>query len=155
MAGLTALRLILGFSIVSTATHYTHNFVAVDDYPGGGPALQVAIVLSWPALTAIGLYGYRLYTEARFREARICLLLYAPLGLLTPAHFLSGEPDVPPIFYATIFTDGLAGLAIAGFVVWSALSGPSSRTSCPEAVPFPTSRTRSARRTDRASRPSP
>ena len=67
MAGLTALRLILGFSIVSTATHYTHNFVAVDDYPGGGPALQVAIVLSWPALTAIGLYGYRLYTEGRFR----------------------------------------------------------------------------------------
>ena len=155
MAGLTALRLILGFSIVSTATHYTHNFVAVDDYPGGGPALQVAIVLSWPALTAIGLYGYRLYTEGRFREARICLLLYAPLGLLTPAHFLSGEPDVPPIFYATIFTDGLAGLAIVGFVAWSALSGPSSRTSCPGAVRSPTSRTRSAPRRDRASRPSP
>jgi hypothetical protein len=96
---LTALRLILGFSVVSTATHYTHNFVAVGDYPGGGPALQVAIVLSWPALTAIG---------------------------LTPAHFLSGEPDVPLIFYATIFTDGLAGLAIVGFVAWSALSAVST-----------------------------
>ena len=154
MAGLTALRLILGFSIVSTATHYTHNFVAVDDYPGGGPALQVAIVLSWPALTAIGLYGYRLYTEGRFREAHICLLLYAPLGLLTPAHFLSGEPDVAPIFYATIFTDGLAGLAIVGFVAWSA-SGPSPRTSSPGAVRCRTSRTRSAPRRDRAGRASP
>jgi len=115
-----ALGLILCFSIASTATHYAHNFVAVDDYPGGGPALQVAIVLSWPLLTAIGLYGYRLYTEGRFREAHICLLLYAPLGLLTPAHFLSGNPDIPAVFYASIFTDGLAGLAVLGFVAWSA-----------------------------------
>ena len=120
MTGQTALGLILCFSIASTATHYIHNFVAVEDYPGGGPALQAAIVLSWPLLTAIGLYGYRLYTEGRLREAHICLLLYAPLGLLTPAHFLSGNPDVPAVFYATIFTDGLAGLAVVGFVAWSA-----------------------------------
>ena len=120
MTGRTVLGLILCFSIVSTAVHYTHNFVAVEDYPGGGPALQAAIVLSWPLLTAIGLYGYRLYTEGRLREAHICLLLYAPLGLLTPAHFLSGNPDVPAVFYATIFTDGLAGLAVVGFVAWSA-----------------------------------
>ena len=119
MPGLTALRLILGFSIVSTATHYTHNFVAIEDYPGGGAGIQAAIVLSWPALTAIGLYGYSLYTQGRYREAHICLLLYAPLGLLTPAHFLYGEPDIPPVFYATLFTDALAGLAVVGFVAWS------------------------------------
>jgi hypothetical protein len=117
---INTLRLILGFSIVSTALHYTHNFVAVEDYPGSGTGIQVAIVLSWPLLTAIGLYGYRLYTEGRLREAHICLLLYAPLGLLTPAHFLSGDPDIPAVFYASIFTDGLAGLAVVGFVAWSA-----------------------------------
>jgi hypothetical protein len=123
VANLTALRLILGFSIVSTALHYTHNFVAVEDYPGSGAGIQIAIVVSWPLLTAIGLYGYRLYAAGRFREAYICLLLYAPLGLLTPAHFLSGEPNVPTVFYVTIFTDGLAGLAVVGFVVWSAAGG--------------------------------
>jgi hypothetical protein len=69
--------------------HYTHNFVAIEDYPGGGTGIQVAIVLSWPLLTAIGLYGYRLYAEGRLREAHICLLLYAPLGLLTPAQRLT------------------------------------------------------------------
>jgi hypothetical protein len=129
VTGLTALRVILCFSIASTATHYTHNFVAVEDYPGGGPAIQVAIVLSWPLLTAIGLYGYRLYTEGRLREAHICLLLYAPLGLLTPAHFLSGNPDIPAVFYASIFTDALAGLAVVGFVAWSATRsrGPATR----------------------------
>jgi len=120
----TALRLILGFSIVSTAVHYTHNFVAIEDYPGGGPAIQAAIVLSWPLLTAIGVYGYRLYGEGRFRDAHICLLLYAPLGLLTPAHFLYGEPDVPTVFYLTLFTDALAGLAVVGFVAWSASRSP-------------------------------
>ena len=118
--GLTALRLILGFSILSTALHYTHNFVAIEDYPGGGAGIQAAIVVSWPALTAIGLYGYRLYTQGRYRDAHVCLLLYAPLGLLTPAHFLYGEPDIPPVFYVTLFTDPLAGLAVVGFVAWSA-----------------------------------
>jgi hypothetical protein len=115
-----ALRLILCFSILSTAAHYTHNFIRADDYPGSGPAVQLAIVLSWPLLTAIGLYGYRLYAAGRFREAHVCLLLYAPLGLLTPAHFLYGEPDIPTFFYITIFTDGLAGMGIVGFVIWSA-----------------------------------
>jgi hypothetical protein len=107
--------------------HYTHNFVAIEDYPGGGTGIQVAIILSWPLLTAIGLYGYRLYSEGRYREAHVCLLLYAPLGLLTPAHFLYGEPDAPAVFYATIFTDGLAGLALLGFVAWSASRGPARR----------------------------
>ena len=115
-----ALSVILGFSILSTAAHYAHNFVRMDDYPGGGVGVSVAILLSWPMLTAIGIYGYRLYAAGRFREAHISLLLYAPLGLITPAHFLYGEPDIPAFFYATIFTDGLGGLAVVGFVVWSA-----------------------------------
>ena len=58
------LRGILAFSILSTASHYSHNFVEMDSYPGGGPVVQVLIVLSWPLLTAIGLYGYRLYGRA-------------------------------------------------------------------------------------------
>jgi hypothetical protein len=118
---MTALRVILGFSVLSTAAHYAHNFIRMDDYPGGGVGVKVAILLSWPLLTAIGLYGYRLYAAGRFREAHICLLLYAPLGLITPAHLLYGEPDIPAFFYATIFTDGLAGLAVVGFVIWSAM----------------------------------
>ena len=118
-ASVTALRLILGFSIISTASHYAHNFVAAEDYPGSGTGVQVAILLSWPLLTALGLYGYRLYSEGRYRDAHICLLLYAPLGLVTPLHFVQGNPDIPPFFYATIFTDGLAGLGVLGFVAWS------------------------------------
>ena len=43
---------------------------------------------------------------------------------LAPAHFLDGSPDIAPFWYATIFTDGLAGMAIVAFTAWSALAGP-------------------------------
>jgi hypothetical protein len=122
---LRVLRAILVFSIVSTALHYTHNFVNVDQYPGGFPgdtAVQALIVLLWPAVTLVGLYGYRLYREERYYPAHVCLAVYSLLGLTTLGHFLAGNPDIPAFFYATIFTDGLAGLAMLTFVVVSARS---------------------------------
>jgi hypothetical protein len=117
---LGTLRLILAFSVLSTAAHYSHNFVEMDSYPGGGTFVKVAIVVSWPLLTAIGLYGYRLYASDRLREAHAALATYSLTGLITPLHFLSGEPDIPAFWYATIFTDFVAGVAILAFVGWSA-----------------------------------
>jgi hypothetical protein len=116
------LRALLAFSIVSTALHYTHNFVAAGDYPGpvSSVVFQVAIVLFWPVLTAIGLLGYRLYRQGRYYPAHVCLAIYSVTGLSTLAHFLNGTPNVPAFFFATIFTDGLAGLSILAFVVVSA-----------------------------------
>ncbi|HEY3186807.1 MAG TPA: hypothetical protein VGJ70_05005 [Solirubrobacteraceae bacterium] len=128
---LTILRAILAFSIVSTALHYTHNFVKVDDYPGGFPgdtAIQAAIIVFWPLLTAVGLAGYRLYRERRYYPAHICLAVYSLTGITTLGHFLNGTPDIPAFFYATIFTDGLAGLSMLAFVVASARSTARTRT---------------------------
>jgi hypothetical protein len=122
----TLLSAILAFSVLSTALHYSHNFVEMDSYPGGGWLVQVLIVLSWPLLTVIGLYGYRLYAQGRYRDARVHLLLYSLTGLITPLHFVYGSPDIAPFWYATIFTDFLAGAAVVAFVVWSA-SRPAPR----------------------------
>jgi hypothetical protein len=126
------LRGILAFSILSTACHYSHNFVEMDSYPGGGPVTQVLIVLSWPILTAIGLYGYRLYVQGRYRDAYGHLLIYSLTGLITPLHFVYGSPDIPPFWDATISTDFLAGSAIIAFVAWSA-SRPAPRRPAPSA----------------------
>jgi hypothetical protein len=120
--GKSVLRWILAASIVSTGLHYTHNFIAIDRYPDGpvsATVTQVAILISWPLLTAIGLYGYRLYARRRARDAHACLLAYSFTGISTLGHFIYGSPDIPAFFYATIFTDGLTGFALLGFTLWS------------------------------------
>jgi hypothetical protein len=121
---LTILRWVLGASIVSTALHFTHNFVAIDQYPQSdaisNTAVQVAIVVSWPLLTAIGLLGYRRYAAARYDGAHLMLAIYALLPLATLGHYTAGNPDIAPFWYATIITDGLLGIAMLAFVVWSA-----------------------------------
>jgi hypothetical protein len=121
---LTLLKAILTASILSTAIHYTHNFIAVNRYPGPGGSfytvVRVAIVIGWPLLTAIGLTGYRRYRERRYQEARVCLAVYSLTGLVTMGHFAYGNPHIPAFFYATLFTDFLCGLAVLAFVVWSA-----------------------------------
>lgn len=121
---LRLLRWVLAAGILSTAIHYTHNFIAVDRYPGPGGSfhtvVRVAIVIAWPLLTAIGLLGYRRYREGRYREARVALVTYSITGISTPGHFLYGDPKIPAFFYATLFTDALTGLSVLAFLAWSA-----------------------------------
>jgi hypothetical protein len=122
---LTVLKAILAAGILSTAIHYTHNFVAVSHYPGPKNLYtftRVAIVVAWPLLTWIGLIGYRRYREHRYDEAHICLVVYSLTGLATMGHFIYGDPRVPSFFYATLFTDTVTGLAMLAFVLWSAIT---------------------------------
>ena len=124
-----ALRAILAFSIVSTGLHYTHNFVEIDQYPPSelvsSDVTQAAILVSWPLLTAIGILGYVRYAQGRFRAAHAALIAYSFTGLITIGHFADGNPDIPAFFYATIFTDFIAGVAVLAFVYRSA-RGPHS-----------------------------
>ena len=128
---LTVLRWLLGASIVSTALHFTHNFVAIDQYPQtdgiSNTAVQVAVVVSWPLLTAVGLLGYRRYAEGRYDTAHPLLAMYALLPLASLGHYTVGNPDVAPFWYATIITDGLLGLLMLGFVAWSVRSARDGR----------------------------
>ena len=123
---LRVLRWIIGFGIASTGLHFTHNYVAIDRYPSDlvdGAIVQVAIVLFWPLFTAVALYAYRLYATGRRERAHPLLLAYSLFALTTLGHFLDGTPDIAPFWFATIFTDALAGLAMMAFVVWSLRSG--------------------------------
>lgn len=119
---LTVLKAILAAGMLSTAIHYTHNFVAVNHYPGPKDlytATRAAILVAWPLLTWIGLTGYRRYRERRYHEAHVCLTVYSLTGLATMGHFIYGNPQIPAFFYATLFTDALAGVAVLAFVLWS------------------------------------
>ena len=120
---LQVLRGLIAFAVISTAVHFTHNFVEIDRYPDGlvsGEVVQVAILVSWPLFTAIGLYGLRLYSHRSYERAHVFLLTYAVMPLTTPGHFLDGSPDIPAFWFATIFTDALAGLGLVAFVFLSA-----------------------------------
>ncbi len=120
---LTLLRWILGFGIVSTTLHFTHNFVEIDQYPDdlvSGAVVRVAIVAFWPVFTLVGLAGYRLYARRSYERAHACLTGYAVFALTALGHFLDGKPEIAPFWFGTIFTDALAGLAMLAFVIWSA-----------------------------------
>lgn len=82
-------------------------------------AYRVGIVVFWPLLTALGLWGYRLYEAGETWRPRLLLAVYSLLGLTTLGHFFGGNPDIPPFFYATLFTDFLAGAALLVFVAWT------------------------------------
>ena len=121
--GLTPLRVILGFSLVSTTIHYTHNAIRVADYPQlpGVPAMVAGIVVAfgWVLFTTFGWLGYRAYRQGRYPRALAFLLVYSLAGMITLGHFLTGVPQIPGFFFATIFTDAAAGLALWAFLTWA------------------------------------
>ena len=129
-AQLPLLRWILGFAVFSTGLHFTHNFVAIDQYPDdlvSGEVVRVAIVVSWPLFTLLALRAYRLFSDGRRREAHPLLLGYAFFCLTTAGHFLDGVPDIAPFWFATIFTDVAAGLAVLAFTL-SSMRSPAARS---------------------------
>lgn len=137
---LRLLQAIIAFTVLSTAIHYGHNAVRVDEYPPNGlvgdGAFQVIAVVTWIALTAVGLLGYRLYSHGRTRQAAGALAVYSVTGLGTLGHFTQGPVDIPPLFFATLFTDALGGLAVLAFAVWAARNPrPQSRPGgAPDAI---------------------
>lgn len=122
--GVRALRVIIALNVVSTSMHYTHNFVMANCYPAVFPlvnatAYKVGIAVFWPLLTAMGVRGYQLYSRGETQRPRRLLAAYSLLGITTLGHFLGGDPNIPPFFYATLFTDFLAGSALLAFVAWT------------------------------------
>lgn len=121
--GTGALKAILAFGIVSTAVHFTHNFVEIEDYPGSAIpdwVVQAAIVVSWPLFTWLAVRGYRLWAAGDVRGARPLLIAYGLWAMVSLGHFTSGNPDIPAFWYATIFTDVLAGALVLAFVAVAA-----------------------------------
>jgi hypothetical protein len=121
--GLAPLRLILGFSLLSTTLHYAHNTVRVADYPQlpGVPAVVAGVVVAfaWVVFTAFAGLGYRAYALGRYPRALAFLLVHSLSGMITLGHFLTGVPRIPGFWFATIFTDAAAGLSLWVFLTWA------------------------------------
>ena len=130
---------ILVASAVSTAVHYTDNYVFMEAYPQPPWVTRLGIVAGWIVLTSVGALGYWLYRQGHRNLAYACLLVYSVTGLSTLGHYVYGGCSAfSTKTHVLIVTDGLTGLAVVGFVVWSAHGAPLPSTkprSCASSSP--------------------
>lgn len=116
------LLLLLLVSIVSTFVHYTDNFFFFNQYPQPEWITLSSIYVAWFVLTAIGITGYRLYSYQRFQLAYPCLFLYSLTGLSSLGHYFYGNlSEFSARMNLLIWTDGLTGLTVLLFTLWSGL----------------------------------
>ena len=116
------LKLLLIVSIISTSIHFTDNYLFIEQYPQPAWITAASIYQSWLILTAVGIAGYWLYKERKFWVGYVCLIIYSLTGLASPGHYLYGSLSQFSLkMHLLIWTDGLTGLAVLGFVFWSAL----------------------------------
>jgi hypothetical protein len=116
---LSLLRILLIISLISTAIHFTDNYLFIERYPQPTWITAPSIYQSWVILTAIGIAGYVLYQQGKFWLACGCLLVYSLTGLASPGHYLYGHfSQFSFKMHLFIWTDGLAGLSILVFTLW-------------------------------------
>ena len=114
------LKILLIASVISTAVHFTDNYLYFEHYPQPAWITPLGVIRSWLIWTAFGIAGYWLYRNQRFWLAYVSLLIYATCGLSSLGHYLYGAfHEFSPKMHLLILADGLAGAAVLGFVLWS------------------------------------
>jgi hypothetical protein len=116
------LKILLIACIVSTAIHFTDNYLYIEQYPEPDWITPSSIYLSWSVWTVIGIVGYWLYKYQKFWLAYLCLVCYSFCGLDSLGHYLYGAlTEFSPKMHFFILTDGITGLCILAFTLWSSL----------------------------------
>jgi hypothetical protein len=116
------LKILLIASIISTAIHFTDNYLFIEQYPQPDWITPPSIYQSWLILTVLGISGYWLYKYRRFWLAYSCLLIYSFTGLASPGHYFYGSvSQFSAKMHLFIWTDGFTSLSILGFIFWSVL----------------------------------
>lgn len=116
------LKLLLIACIISTAIHFTDNYLYIKQYPQPEWISASSIYISWIIWTAIGIAGYWLYKSEKYWFAYLCLVIYSFCGIDSLGHYFYGAmSDFSIKMHLLILTDGLTGLAVLGFTFWSGL----------------------------------
>ena len=110
---------LLGFLVaalvVSTAVHYTDNWLSIEDYaPREGliadnPGL---VPVAWVLFTALGVAGYRAHRRAPTLGAHLMLAGFSISGISTFGHLLYDGNDFAAWQWASVLSDGILGLAV-------------------------------------------
>jgi hypothetical protein len=113
------LRLLVGGLLLSTAVHYTDNWLSIEDYaPSTGPAGNPALVpVVWALFAAL---GYRAYARGPSVRAHVLLAVFSVAGISTFGHLFYEGNSFTAWQWASVLADGVLGLAVLGFALWSA-----------------------------------
>jgi hypothetical protein len=123
MWGVNLLRVLVAALLISTAVHYVDNWLSVEDYaPSTGllaenPGL---IPVAWVLFAAVGLAGYREYRRGPSTRAHVLLAVFSIAGISTFGHLAYDGNDFAAWQWASVLADGVTGLAVLAFTLWSA-----------------------------------
>jgi hypothetical protein len=119
----TTLRVLVAALIVSTAIHYTDNWLSIEDYaPREGliPENPGLVPVAWALFTILGIAAYREYRRAPSLRAHLMLAGFSLSGITTFLHLLYEGNDFAAWQWASVLADGVLGSAVLGFALWSA-----------------------------------
>ena len=116
------LLVILLLNLISTWLHYTDNALFLDQYSGPEWFTTSGVFIAVTVMTPIGLLGCWLYTKGMLGLSYLLLCMYSLTSISSPGHYLF--PIVTPMslkMHGLIWLDGVAGILLICFVVWSSL----------------------------------
>ena len=116
------LLVILLLNLISTWLHYTDNALFLDQYSGPEWFTTSGVFVAVTVITPIGLLGCWLYTKGMLGLSYLLLCMYSITSISSPGHYLF--PIVTPMslkMHGLIWLDGVAGILLICFVVWSSL----------------------------------
>jgi len=114
-------RLVIA-NLLASASHFSHNALFLDTYPGPlwipGPWFVVA---AWLLIAAILVRGYFWHRGGQARKALVAISLYCVSCILVFGHYLYGPPrDFDLVTNILIILEGFAGATLLlYFVGWA------------------------------------
>jgi hypothetical protein len=113
---------ILIINLIVTSLHYTDNAVFISKYPQPDWITVTGIYLTWIVLSSIGLIGYWLYRQQKFKLSLIFLGIYSLTGLSSFAHYFYGNlSEFSTKMHLFICLDVAVGMMLLGWIVWCSL----------------------------------
>jgi hypothetical protein len=118
-----ALPIVAGALLVTSAVHYTDNWLSIEDYaPSSGlladnPGL---IPLSWLLYAVVAVVGIREYRRAPTTRAHVLLAIFSTSGIVSLGHLTYEGNSWATWQWASVLTDCVLGLLLLGLVLRSA-----------------------------------
>ena len=112
-------KVVLGASLLSTALHYTDNYIAIDEYPQPDWIGHQVVYLAWITFTIFGVLGYLAFRQNEVTVAGAFFIAYSYTGLSSLGHYnFGGFSEFTMQMHLTIWMDGITGSAVFLLGVW-------------------------------------